>query len=64
MKDCGTAPFCRLVVWVNQQIDQYAVLMGRQIRAVTMGPQVTIQACLVGFCGRGDAAAPRLKLRQ
>lgn len=40
VKDCGTAPFCRLVVWVNQQIDQYAVLMGRQIRAVTMGPQV------------------------
>ncbi|CAM9941582.1 unnamed protein product, partial [Ectocarpus sp. 8 AP-2014] len=40
VKDCGTAPFCRLVVWVNQQIDQYAVLMGRQIRAITMGPQV------------------------
>ncbi|CAM9987368.1 unnamed protein product, partial [Ectocarpus sp. 12 AP-2014] len=39
VKDCGTAPFCRLVVWVNQQIDQYAVLMGRQIRAITMGPQ-------------------------
>ncbi|CAN0042328.1 unnamed protein product, partial [Pylaiella littoralis] len=39
VRDCGTAPFCRLVVWVNQQIDHYAVLMGRQIRAVTMGPQ-------------------------
>lgn len=40
VKDCGTAPFCRLVVWVNQQIDLYAALMGRQIRGVTMGPQV------------------------
>ena len=47
--DCGTAPFCRLVVWVNQQIDQYAVLMGRQIRAVTMGPQVTVGACTGAF---------------
>lgn len=25
---------------MNQQIDQYALLVGRQIRAVTMGPQV------------------------
>lgn len=42
VKNCGTAPFCRLVVWMNQQIDQYALLVGRQVRTVTMGPQVRI----------------------
>ncbi|CAN0265710.1 unnamed protein product, partial [Phaeothamnion confervicola] len=39
VRKCGTAPFCRLVVWVDQQIALYAALVGRQLRAVTLGAQ-------------------------
>ncbi len=28
---CGTAPFCRLVSWVDEELAQYAHLVGQQV---------------------------------
>ncbi|KAG5189854.1 hypothetical protein JKP88DRAFT_176580, partial [Tribonema minus] len=50
MKACGSAPFCRLVMWLDNQVDQYARLVGRQITAVGLGAHAARAA---------DAALPR-----
>jgi hypothetical protein len=40
VKKCGSRPFCRLVAWIDQQLLQYALLVGRQVRSVTMAAYV------------------------
>jgi hypothetical protein len=37
VRESGTAPFCRLVTWLDRQMDNYARLIGRQIRAAGVG---------------------------
>ncbi|CAM9857194.1 unnamed protein product, partial [Chrysoparadoxa australica] len=56
----GTAPFCRLSIWMDQQVVQYAALVGRQIRSVNIGAQLSSPLLLpftASGSGPGETAA-------